>query len=440
MGKDRRGKLIQLYINEKRKILDTFPVKNVVDAANLVVSTYLNDGTVFSCGNGGSVSYAECLDLYLSNHPFVRNDKGRPLSEDVKRLRTYNLTSSSGDLTGIANDFGFGFVFGNQLEAQRIKEGDLVVGFTSSGNTKNVLYAFEIAKKHNAKTFVITKGSGGSAKDLADLCIAIPGDSNFPGQIGKNNNCFHYEDSIMSIIHMITGLLKKRIQQIYGHKEDSGKAYLFDCELVRLYLKEAKECLDNFPVSDVSNMAKMIEEAYFNGGSLYLCGNGSNATLLGNLSCDLGIHPFVGEDKSKSKFDDVKRFRVVNLADSGSRISGYANDYGIREIFSQQLRNLRIGRDDLVIGFTGSGNSSNILEAFRVAKKHQSKTVGIMRRESGCVEELSDLCIKVSTDSEFPGQMGKNQGNFHYEDSLLSISHIVTGILLSRIEEINSKD
>jgi len=379
------------------------------------------------------------LALYLSNHPFLGKDKS-PLPEKVKRLRTFDLTSSVADITGIANDFGFGYVFGNQLEAHRIGENDLAVGFTGSGNTENVLYAFETAKKHLAKTLAMTKGNGGKARDLADLCVAIQGDSSFPGQTGKNNNCFHYEDSVMSAIHVITGLLAKRVQRIYDCGESSKEISMPDSKLVDLYLEEAKECLASLPVKDISRMGKMIEETYFNGGSLYLCGNGSNASLLGNFGCDIGIHPFVGEDKSKPKFEGVKRFRVVNLVGSGSEISGYANDYGTNKIFEQQLRNFRIGRDDMLIGFTGSGASPDILRAFKVARAHQSKTLSITRKENSDIENLSDLCVKILANSKFPGQTGENEGNFHYEDSLLSISHIVTGTLLSKIEEINSKN
>ena len=72
---------------------------------------------------------------------------------------------------------------------------------------------FEIANKYSAKTIAITRGDGGKAKELSDLCIILPAISNFPGQIGKNEGNFHYEDALSSIPHMITGILRERISK-----------------------------------------------------------------------------------------------------------------------------------------------------------------------------------------------------------------------------------
>ena len=81
---------------------------------------------------------------------------------------------------------------------------------------KNVLKAFEVAKSVGAKSVVISRGSGGKSKDLADHCIIVPGTSSFPGQTGKNDNNFHFEDALSSVAHMITGILCAGIKERFA--------------------------------------------------------------------------------------------------------------------------------------------------------------------------------------------------------------------------------
>jgi D-sedoheptulose 7-phosphate isomerase len=57
----------------------------------------------------------------------------------------------------------------------------------------------------------MTKGDGGRCRELAEVCLVVPGTSRFPGQVGKNDNNFHFEDLILSVNHMLVGLLKQRV-------------------------------------------------------------------------------------------------------------------------------------------------------------------------------------------------------------------------------------
>jgi D-sedoheptulose 7-phosphate isomerase len=66
------------------------------------------------------------------------------------------------------------------------------------------------------KTVCIAGRTGGKAKELADLCIIIPGSSRFPGQTGGNDNNFHIEDFQSSITHMVTGILKQKVMEGYA--------------------------------------------------------------------------------------------------------------------------------------------------------------------------------------------------------------------------------
>ena len=216
MGKEKTTEeYIQLYIDEKKRFLDRFPTKDVIKSIEIVWEAYLNDNTVFACGNGGNAAYVANMITDLSMHPFVSDNKDIPMPIDVKRLRTIDLVSSPATLTAILNVIGPDDIFSQQLINHRVKQGDVVFGFSGSGNSKNVLEAFKTAKKYLATTIGITRGDRGKIKGVADLTIITPGTSEFPGQTAGNNFNFHFEDALSSIAHMITGIIKKRVHEEY---------------------------------------------------------------------------------------------------------------------------------------------------------------------------------------------------------------------------------
>lgn len=213
MDEKKTKKLIQMYVKEKKELLDNFPIEDVFKATEFVWDSYLKGGIIYGCGNGGNASYVGNMVCDFSNHPFVLDDKSKTLKQNIERLTAIDLTSSKENITGILNDFGPDYIFSRQLINHKINEKDLVIGFTGSGNSGNILQAFETARKYSAKTIAITRGDGGKAKELSDVCIILPATSNFPGQVGKNEGNFHYEDTLSSIPHIITGILRERISK-----------------------------------------------------------------------------------------------------------------------------------------------------------------------------------------------------------------------------------
>lgn len=137
------------------------------------------------------------------------------MPKNIPRLRAVDLTQSAAAITGITNDINFDHIFSQQMINDKVNKGDIVFGFSGSGNSKNVLQAFKIAKEHNAHTVSITRGNGGKSKEMADYCIQIPGSSTFPGQTGGNDNNFHFEDALSYIAHMITGIMCDKIKKKY---------------------------------------------------------------------------------------------------------------------------------------------------------------------------------------------------------------------------------
>ena len=203
---------IQLYLDEKKKIINDFPVDEVVQVAHMVFDTYENEGTIYAMANGGNAGTVDHLYCDFKHHPFVTEDKTTTLPKSVKRLNFVNLCSSPAELTGLVNDLGAENMFSGAL-APFVTSRDLVMGYSGSGNSANIIKALEVAKEAGAKTFAMTKGSGGKSKEIADVCLIVPGTSKFPGQTGKNDNNFHFEDAMLYVNSILVGLLKEKVSK-----------------------------------------------------------------------------------------------------------------------------------------------------------------------------------------------------------------------------------
>jgi D-sedoheptulose 7-phosphate isomerase len=161
-------------VNQKmadhHSVIDSFFAKNaqsVVDAANAIANMYRQKGQLFSMGNGGSSSDASHIAVEFL-HPITA---GRPA------LSAYDLTMDKTLITAVANDVGFDHVFLRQLIAM-LKPHDLVIGVSTSGNSRNLAKAFEYAKKMGATTMGLTGGNGGEMATMGlDHCLIVETDS-----------------------------------------------------------------------------------------------------------------------------------------------------------------------------------------------------------------------------------------------------------------------
>jgi len=116
-------------------------------------------------GNGGSASDAEHIAAEFT---------GR-FKHDRQALPAIALTSNSAELTAIANDYRFEDVFSRQLKGLA-KAGDVAMGISTSGNSKNVLNGLAAARNVGAKAVGLT-GSGGDMKSYCDFLISVPSDN-----------------------------------------------------------------------------------------------------------------------------------------------------------------------------------------------------------------------------------------------------------------------
>lgn len=162
--KDRILKLLNDSIDTKSKLIsdDNF-ISNVQQAVDYCVETIKKGNTIFFCGNGGSAADAQHISAELTGR--FKNDR-KPLSGIV-------LGSNFSSLTAIGNDYNFEDVFSRELNGLG-KEGDLLIAYTTSGKSKNVIKALETSKKLNINTIVMVGKNSNEVSPLADVIISIP--------------------------------------------------------------------------------------------------------------------------------------------------------------------------------------------------------------------------------------------------------------------------
>lgn len=127
------------------------------------VETLRKRGKILFCGNGGSASQSQHLAAELVG----RYKKNRPAMNSVA------LTVDTSILTAVANDYGYETVFRRQVEGIG-QNGDVLIGLSTSGNSLNVVRAFEAAKDRGIKTIALTGKNPGKMGELADLVLAVP--------------------------------------------------------------------------------------------------------------------------------------------------------------------------------------------------------------------------------------------------------------------------
>ena len=157
-------KAISESVSVKEKILnDDSIIKTIENIVNTCVSTYKNDGKVLFCGNGGSAADAQHLAAELSGRFYYDRP---PLNSEALHVNTSYLTA-------VGNDYGYDMVFSRMLKGIG-RQGDVLIGLSTSGNSKNVIKAFEQAKESGITTVALTGESGGKMADIADLVIKVP--------------------------------------------------------------------------------------------------------------------------------------------------------------------------------------------------------------------------------------------------------------------------
>lgn len=157
---------VKKQFEEAQKVLIQFQTeenfKKIESAIEIMSSALKNNKKIISCGNGGSMCDAMHFAEELSGR-FRNNRKG---------LAAVSISDPS-HISCVANDYGYEFVFSRYIEALG-ETGDVLLGISTSGNSKNVILAVNEAKKRGMKSIVLTGKDGGELTALADLEIRAP--------------------------------------------------------------------------------------------------------------------------------------------------------------------------------------------------------------------------------------------------------------------------
>jgi D-sedoheptulose 7-phosphate isomerase len=154
---------IEDSINVCSALLQDYILEEVVAATHVLVSALRRRSSVFFFGNGGSSSDAGHLAAELLGRFYW----------DRPPLPAFALADNTAAMTAIGNDYGYENVFSRQLQGLA-RPGDVAVGLSTSGNSQNVIRAFEYARSANVSTIAFTGATGGKLVDLADLVIRVP--------------------------------------------------------------------------------------------------------------------------------------------------------------------------------------------------------------------------------------------------------------------------
>lgn len=136
-----------------------------IGAVSHIINCYRLGGRLYIAGNGGSAADAQHLAA-----EFVSK-----LARDRSPLPAEALTTDSSILTAIGNDYGYEHLFSRQLEA-KLQLNDIFLGISTSGNSLNIIRAFETCKRKGIKTILFSGYVGGKAAQIADYCLIVSGD------------------------------------------------------------------------------------------------------------------------------------------------------------------------------------------------------------------------------------------------------------------------
>lgn len=161
---DKIKEIIQSSIEVKKNVLaDVAVLQTTEDIVAVMVQALKNGCRIYFCGNGGSAADAQHLAAELSGRFYT----------DRHALRAEALHCNTSYLTAVANDYEFNMIYARLIEGIG-DAGDILVGLSTSGNSENILKAFEIAKKKGMITIGFTGKTGGKLKSVSDYIINIP--------------------------------------------------------------------------------------------------------------------------------------------------------------------------------------------------------------------------------------------------------------------------
>lgn len=182
--------IIQASIDVKQQVLNSEELISAIEkVVHLIVAAFQNGRHVYFCGNGGSAADAQHLAAEFSGRFYT----------DRKALPAEALHCNTSYLTAVANDYGYDVIYSRIVDGIG-QEGDVLIGLSTSGNSKNIINAFEKAREKKMLTVAFTGDSGGAMKSCTDYLINIP-----------STDTPRIQESHIMIGHIICQLVEERM-------------------------------------------------------------------------------------------------------------------------------------------------------------------------------------------------------------------------------------
>ena len=178
---------IENVLRKSSETISKIDPTEIRKAADIIIESLRNGGQVIFMGNGGSSADAQHIAAEFSGKYLF----DRPAMAGV-------CLSNISPVTAIGNDYSYDLVFKRQVEAI-CRKGDVVVGLSTSGNSKNVILAMEAAKERGAKTLSFT-GDGGKMREIADHAVVIP-----------SKETPHIQEGYLVACHTMCGIVEKEM-------------------------------------------------------------------------------------------------------------------------------------------------------------------------------------------------------------------------------------
>lgn len=189
-------------------------------------------------------------------------------------------------------------------------------------------------------------------------------------------------------------------------------------EFSKDYFQNINKAISQIDLDKIQKIAEVIYDAYKNDKQIFIIGNGGSASTASHFACDLGKGT-ISDFKKQGK-----RFRVFSLTDNVATLMAFGNDLCFNDVFAEQLKNL-VNPGDVVVGFSASGNSPNIIKAVQCARNLGAKTIGFLGFKTG--GKLANLVdYQITVQDEHSGRS---------EDIHLMMIHLITNYFAEFIKE-----
>lgn len=176
-------------------------------------------------------------------------------------------------------------------------------------------------------------------------------------------------------------------------------------DAVNTYFRELEQMLQAVSLPDLRKVLEILEDAYHHGRRIFIVGNGGSAATASHFALDLAKNTIM---------PGAPRVKAISLTDHVPLITAWSNDTHYEHIFAEQLANM-MEPGDVIIGISASGNSPNVINAVRLARRSRAATVALLGASGGKLRYLVDACILA------PGRNIEQE-----EDAHMILAHVIT--------------